>query len=221
VVKDESWITTRYLFVECQRDPYNPQLSDDESWSHFGAQTYRTAPLRSFSHSLSSAYDRMGMTRRTKRGNIEFIILDSVYCPVWLNNQALQIPKRDFAIISTFSPSNSSSGKRQFQYDHNTLLQAAGIVGHEASASMFDALDGDTDSIISDEDYSDAVTYSSEIRGKGKAKYASDDDDIYDSENECVLSDGSEDMDCYDNDCFYTEEPPPVQPTVIEIEGEN
>ncbi|CAG8609502.1 10441_t:CDS:10 [Paraglomus brasilianum] len=209
VVKDESWITTRYLFVDCQRDPYEQQFSDDDD-------TTWTTPLTSFSHSLS----QMGQKNRKLS---ERITLDSHYCPVWLNNQALQIPKRDFAIISIISPTNSSSRKRQFQYDQSTLLTAAGVTGHEPSGLMFDGIDGDTDSSGSEEEYSDAAISPNTKKGKGKAKQESDDDeDDYDDENyDDMDSDAFVDTMDYDDDVYFRDEPPArSEIPVIEIEDD-
>ncbi|CAG8567783.1 8671_t:CDS:10 [Paraglomus occultum] len=211
VVKDESWITTRYLFVDCQRDPYDQQISDDDDG-------LASTPLTSFSRSLSQ------MAQKTRK-QPERITLDLHYCPVWLNNKALQIPKRDFAIISAATPSGSSHRKGQFQHDQSTLLTAAGVTGHESSGLMFDAIDCDTDSTISEEEYSDNGAFSDVKKGKGKAKQESDDDeeeddeDNYGSDDDMDTDDFADTMD-YDDDMYFRDEPqkPPVP--VIEIEDD-
>ena len=201
------------MFVDCQRDPYEQQFSDDD-------EGLTTMPLTSFSHSLT----QMGQKTRKMP---ERITLDAHYFPVWLNNHALQIPKRDFAIISTISPSNSSLRKGQFQYDQSTLLIAAGVTGHESSGSVFDGIDGDTDSSFSEEEYSDTAAFSDIKKGKGKSKQESDDDVEDDDDDEynyfdddAMDSDDYGDTMDYDDDAYFGDDPPKPPVTVIEIEGE-
>ncbi|CAG8807468.1 30346_t:CDS:2, partial [Racocetra persica] len=109
VVQDENWITTRYLFVECLRDPSDPNNeNEDEDWT----PTYQPTPVvplynmtPSFTTSLSNSLSNVLINRR--RDNT-YITLDGQYYPMWFNNQPLQIPKRDFSIINNEIPKGSS-----------------------------------------------------------------------------------------------------------------
>ncbi|CAG8747532.1 10233_t:CDS:2, partial [Funneliformis mosseae] len=104
VVQDESWITTRYLFVECLRDPMDSTNDEEEDWStsQNNNNFVPSIPL-SLTNPLTS-------WARRPRDNSEYITLDRTYTPVWLNNQPLQIPIRDFSIINNDIPDESSIG---------------------------------------------------------------------------------------------------------------
>ncbi|CAG8545611.1 3514_t:CDS:10, partial [Cetraspora pellucida] len=147
VIQDENWITTRYLFVECLRDPSDPNNeNEEEDWT----PTYQPTPVvplynmtPSFATSLSNSLSNVLINRR--RDNT-YITLDSQYYPMWFNNQPLQIPKRDFSIIYNELPKGSSVDVGQFIYkpDAQDMIKVSlDSETEEKNEDKFDIDDGD------------------------------------------------------------------------------
>lgn len=160
VVKDESWITTRYLFVECLRDPLDPTNEEEEDWSNNYNNNNNYIQNINMPTLTSSLTNSLTSVLRRPRDNSGFINLDSTFYPVWLNNHALQIPIRDFSIINNDIPDESSIGVGQFHYDPSNLQVL--IKGSSSSSSfnnngstIFDTIDEDT--MDEDEDVEEDV----------------------------------------------------------------
>jgi hypothetical protein len=147
VVKDESWITTRYLFVECLRDPLDPTNEEEEEWpNNYNNNFVQNINMPTLPSSLTSS---LTSVLRRPRDTSGFINLDNTFYPVWLNNQPLQIPIRDFSIINNDIPDESSIGVGQFHYDPS--VSQVLIKGSSSSSSfnnngsaIFDTIDEDT-----------------------------------------------------------------------------
>ncbi|CAG8574161.1 28599_t:CDS:10 [Dentiscutata erythropus] len=139
VVQDENWITTRYLFVECLRDPSDPNNeNDDDDWTpnyqpNPVVPLYNMAP--SFATSLSNSLSNVLINRR--RDNT-YITLDTQYYPMWFNNQPLQIPKRDFSITNNEIPKGSSVGVGQFIYKPDAQDMIKGSLDSSYQSNGFD-----------------------------------------------------------------------------------
>ncbi|CAI2168512.1 12375_t:CDS:10 [Funneliformis geosporum] len=149
VVQDESWITTRYLFVECLRDPMDSTNDEDDDWTNNqNNNNYVPSIPLSLTNPLTS------WTRRP-RENSDYITLDHTYTPLWLNNQPLQIPIRDFSIINNDIPDESSIGIGQFNYDlfDSQDFIKGSVISSNNRSTIFDTIDEDT--MDEDEDTED------------------------------------------------------------------
>lgn len=149
VVKDEAWITTRYLFVECLRDPLDPTNEEEEDWSNNYNNNNNYIQNINMPTLTSSLTNSLTSVLRRPRDNSGFINLDNTFYPVWLNNHPLQIPIRDFSIINNDIPDESSIGVGQFHYDPSDSQIL--IKGSSSSSSfnnngstIFDTIDEDT-----------------------------------------------------------------------------
>ncbi|GBC07264.1 hypothetical protein RclHR1_07340010 [Rhizophagus clarus] len=145
VVKDESWITTRYLFVECLRDPLDPTNEEEEDY--YNNNNY--LPNVNMPTLTSSLTNSLTSVLRRPRDNSGFINLDNTFYPVWLNNHPLQIPIRDFSIINNDIPDESSIGVGQFHYDPSDsqiLIKGSSNSSsfNNNGSTIFDTIDEDT-----------------------------------------------------------------------------
>ncbi|CAH1757245.1 8756_t:CDS:10 [Entrophospora sp. SA101] len=151
VVRDESWVTTRYLFVECRQEPIEI-LSEDPShdWSISSNQN---------NQSYYKLQPSITLNRSPKNNVVVYITLDPKYTPIWLNGQQLKIPKCDFSIISNDLPINGSHNVGEFFYnpiEHQKLISDTSL-NSTNKGSIFD------DNIDEEDEFNEDYTEDSEM----------------------------------------------------------
>ncbi|KAG9297568.1 hypothetical protein G9A89_007643 [Geosiphon pyriformis] len=222
VVSDESWITTRYLFVECLRNPTDP-VSDsyEDEWSPgFVPSLQYAQPIPVRNNAKSPAMNPFIRRQSSSRGRTpEFIKLDPAYTPVWLNNSPLQIPKRDFLIIANEAPQESSVKVEPFNYQFSHHSKSSLVVGRDFSANRSILDDEILDEAADDEDEDeDEIEIGHQYKGKGKGRADQDSDGEDEDEEEMddeQDDDYSEDYLIDDDDAFGF---PPSEPKKPEDE---
>lgn len=151
VVKDESWVTTRYLFVECRLEPIEISSEDpSQDWSI--SYNQNNQPYYKLQSPTTS-------NRSSKSNAVVYITLDPKYTPLWLNNQQLKIPKCDFSIISNDLPTSGSYDVGEFIYnpiEHQKLISDASSSSTN-KGSVFD------DNIDEEEEFNEDYTEDSEM----------------------------------------------------------
>ncbi|CAG8455032.1 3095_t:CDS:10 [Ambispora leptoticha] len=148
VVPGESWITTRYLFVECLRNPLEPTSEGEDEEYSFVYVPNSTAQVnsmrKSFKKTITNPFSSLRQ-RNHREKILEFIRLDTQYTPVWFNNHPLQIPKRDFLIIANEYPEDSSRGIGPFHYQFNNAVAGTAAAILNGSLSEDDILEDEDD----------------------------------------------------------------------------
>lgn len=174
VVSDENWITTRFLFVECLKDPSEPNDENSESNDDDLSSTTNSSIIqpgnyiRHFNPQYPQynyppfAYPNPIVQHSNRTDNSNFILLDTQYYPVWLNSQPLQIPKRDYSIINNEIPDGSSIGIDQFVYvpsdEIEIVKESAGSMSYNSNGSMLYDVNEDTLD-YEDEDSDEEIEY--------------------------------------------------------------
>jgi hypothetical protein len=129
--------------------------------------------------STTSSFSLNFLGRRPKDN---FITLDSTHTPVWLNNQPLQIPIRDFSIINIIMPEESSIEVGYFHYDPSDsqgLIKASSVFNNSGTA-IFDTIEEDT----MDEDETEDDIDGNEVDEDEDDDEEEDDDEFgYDDDN--------------------------------------
>ncbi|CAG8500183.1 4736_t:CDS:10, partial [Acaulospora morrowiae] len=168
VVKDENWITTRYLFVECSREQLDSDENRDDDMTamlpvlnppYINTPAYNIGVYNPYTinmpHPVTSLTNTISNALHRRKENTSFITLDSQYFPVWFNNQPLQIPMRDFSIINNEIPTGSSVGIGRFVCDSSEMQEIINSSDNPTDYNINESILYDTNDDTLDEEEDD------------------------------------------------------------------